>query len=136
MPSDSPLWLVIAVLVITNLVSLWQVLVANRARKDAVETAEQARLTVEASARRTEFGLRVRWAAEQALSVDQGKQRLGAAILFQLERDEASDTADRAFARTAYRAAVAPRLATWDALIQAGEPVAFGPIGESEEDQA
>ena len=88
MPSDSPLWLVIAVLVITNLVSLWQVVVASRARKDAVETAEQARLTAEASARRTEFGLRVRWAAEQALSVDPGKQNLGMAVLLQLERDK------------------------------------------------
>ena len=136
MPSDSPLWLVIAVLVITNLVSLWQVAVANRARKDAVESAEQSRLTVEASARRTEFGLRVRWAAEQALSVDPGKQRLGAAVLLQLERDEDADATDRAFARTAYRAAVAPRLATWDTWIQAGESVAFGPIGESEEDEA
>ena len=136
MPSDSPLWLVIAVLVITNLVSLWQVVVANRARKDAVETAEQARLALEASAKRTEFGLRVRWAAEQALSVDPGKQRLGAAVLLHLERDEDIGPADRAFARTAYRAGVAPRLATWDTLIQAGEPVAFGPIGESEEDEA
>ena len=136
MPSDSPLWLVIAVLVITNVVSLWQVVVANRVRKDAVKTAEQARLALEASAKRTEFGLRVRWAAEQALSVDPGRQRLGAAILLQLERDEDFDAADRAFARAAYRAAVAPRLATWDTLIQAGESVAFGPIGESEEDEA
>ena len=107
--------------------SLWQVAVA--ARKDAVETAEQSRLTVE-------FGLRVRWAAEQALSVDPGKQRLGAAVLLQLERDEDFDAADRAFARTAYRAGVAPRLATWDTSNQAGEPVVFGPIGESEEDEA
>ena len=94
------------------------------------------RVTAEASARRTEIGLRVRWAAEQALSVDPDKQRLGAAVLLQLERDEDSDAADRAFARTAYRAAVAPRLATWDTLIQTGESVAFGPIGESEEDEA
>ena len=135
MPSDSPLWLVIAVLVITNLVSLWQVVVASRARKDAVETAEQARLTAEASARRTEFGLRVRWAAEQALSVDPGKQNLGMAVLLQLERDKDFDAADRAIARAAYRAVVAPRLTTWETLEQAAEAVGFGPIRRSEEDE-
>ena len=78
----------------------------------------------------------MRWAAEQALSLDPGQQRLGAAVLLQLERDEDLDAADRAFARTAYRATVAPRLATWDTLIQAGEPVVLGTSGESEEDEA
>ena len=77
----------------------------------------------------------MRWAAEQALSVDQGKQRLGMAVLLQLERDEELDAADRAFARTAYLAALAPRLSTWDTLLQAGESVVFEPIGESEEDE-
>ena len=135
MPSDSPLWLVIAVLVTTNVVSLWQVVVANRARRDTVETAEQSRLTVEVNARRTEFGLRVRWAAEQALSVDPGKQSLGTAVLLQLERDEDFDAADRAIARAAYGAVVAPPLSTWDTLQRAGESVAFGLIRESEEDE-
>jgi hypothetical protein len=135
MPSNSPLWLAIAVLVITNLVSLWQVIVANRARKDAVATAEQARLTVEASAKRTEFGLRVRWATEQALSADPGKQLLGIAVLYQLERDVELSPGDRILARTAYRVAVAPPLSTWETVIRAGEPAMFDRADERKEDQ-
>ena len=57
------------------------------------------------------------------------------AVLLQLERDEELDAADRAFARTAYRWALAPRLSTWDTLLKAGESVVFEPIGESEEDE-
>ena len=65
----------------------------------------------------------MRWAAEQALSSAPGKQRLGLAVLLQLESDRNLDPADRAIARTAYRTIMAPVRQALDAAKEAGETV-------------
>ena len=123
--ADAPLWLVLVVALIGYVIGATQHWVANRARKG-----------VDANARRTEHGLRVRWAAEQALSSEPGKQRLGMAVLLQLEGDRSLDPADRAIARTAYRTILAPIRQAVDTAQVTGETVELelnDEVGSSDE---
>jgi hypothetical protein len=123
LPENAPLWAALLVVFVTQLITLWQVHVANRARKDTVQTAEKARLAAQEAARRTENGLRVRWATEMAFSEEPKRAAAGMELLIALERNEDLEPVDREMARTSYRTAIAPLEEEWEARKEAGEEV-------------
>ena len=134
MPADTPLWVALVVVFVAQLVTLWQIYVANRARKDTAAAAEKARLVAQESARRTENGLRVRWATEMAFSEEPKKAAAGMELLIALERNEDLDPVDRQLARTTYQAAIAPLQEEWEAREEAGEEVSAALDPEEAED--